>query len=174
MRSTRLVMLAVPIIIGMLTFCQGVSACNGSTPGKVYLDKSVTVGAGQYHSEPFTVAKQDYQVRVDDVQSGRILIISDPEMGNFTAGKNYTVLYNSSRAPTYNHYVRLEAGTYWAVWDNREATMPSSGKMNVERPLMQEKCGGVISPAPGFDASPLVLALVLAAIAAVILGARKN
>jgi hypothetical protein len=174
MKSTIVGLLAIPVIIGLLSIGFNVSACTGSAPGHVYLNKAVTVASGHYAAEPFTIEEVNDEARISNVDSGRLMVLSDAQMANFTAGKSYTTEFNAT-APMGNisNWLHLPQGKYWAVLDNRMNNNNVTATLKIERPEVNYKCG---TPAfvPGFDALPMVFVLILISIVAAIMVKKKN
>jgi len=174
LKSTMIGLLAIPVIIGLLSISFNVSACTGSAPGHVYLNKVVTVAPGHYAAEQFTVEKNDSRARIADVSGGHLMVLSDAQMANFTAGKNYTTEYNATvpmGMPARG--IMLKPGKHWAVLDNRPYNTSITSTLNIERPEMNYKCG---TPAfvPGFDALPVVFVLILITVVATSMVKKKN
>ena len=174
MKSAIIGLLAIPVIIGLLSMSIDVSACTGGREGQVYLDKTVTAAPGNYSAEQFRVEKDD-QVRINEVNGGRLLILTDAHMANFTAGKNYVTLYNSSASmDNISKWVHFTPGKYWAVLDNRFNNLSMTALLKVERPYMAYKDGCSPFPVPGFDALPVVFVLVLISIVAGSIAKKRN
>ena len=175
MKSAIIGLLAIPVIIGLLSMSIDVTACTGGREGQVYLQKTVTAAPGNYSAEQFTVEKADYYISIKDVVGGRVLILTEAHMANFTAGKNYVTMYNSS-APMDNisRHVQFTPGKYWAVLDNRFNNNSLTAVLKVVRPYMAYKDGCSPFPVPGFDALPVVFVLVLISIVAGSIAKKRN
>jgi len=157
MKTALVGLLAIPLILAILTTCSYTQACVGGASEKVYVEQNMTAPAGQYVSKEFKVDKLDTGVDVSRVYSGRLYVLTDTEMSNLSAGKNFTYLYNSSNQGTYGSgHISLSPGKYWAVLDNRASTSQASTDVLIYKP--GSKCGA-ISPVPGYDGNVLILAL---------------
>jgi hypothetical protein len=174
MKSAIIGLLAIPVIIGLLSMSIDVSACTGGREGQVYLEKTVTAAPGNYSAEQFAVEKAD-KVRMNDVVGGRVLILTDAHMANFTAGRNYDTMYNSSVSmDNISKWVYFTPGKYWAVLDNRFNNNSATVLLKVERPYIAYKDGCSPFPVPGFDALPAGFVLVLISIVAGSIAKKRN
>ena len=175
MKSAIIGLLAIPVIFGLLSMSVGVSACTGGREGQVYLEKTVTAAPRNYSAEQFNIEKADYYVSIKSVVGGRILILTNAHMANFTAGKNYVTMYNSSALmDNSSRHVQFTPGKYWAVLDNRFNNNSMTALLKVERPYMAYKDGCSPFPVPGFDALPVVFVLVLISIVAGSIAKKRN
>jgi hypothetical protein len=169
MKNAIVGLLAIPLILAILTTCNCAQACVGGASGKTYLEQNMTAPAGQYVSKEFKVDKLDMGVDVGRVTAGRLYVLSDTEMSNLSAGKNFTSIYNSSKQGQYSGRMSLSPGKYWVVLDNRASTSQASTDVLIYRP--GDKCGasGPLS-VPGYEGSMFILALM----AVLAVGLRKR
>ena len=159
MKTAFVGLLAVPVVLALLTSCSCVQACVGGESGKTYMDQNMTVPAGQYTAKDFTVSKVNESVSIGSVQGVRMYLLADNEMSNFSAGKNFTSIYNSSKMGTYGGHALLAKGKYWVVLDNRASTTQASTDVLVYKP--GSKCGATGPlPVPGYEGGMVVLALI--------------
>ena len=125
----------------------------------VNMEQNMTAPAGQYSAKDFTVSKVNETVSISRVQGVRMYILTDNEMSNFSAGKNFTSIYNSSRNNDYGGRALLVKGKYWVVLDNRASTSQASTDVLVYKP--GDKCGATSPlPVPGYEGGMVVLALM--------------
>jgi len=179
MMNAKFGLIAIPMIFMMMCMPTGVQACMGGEPGHTWFNETMNATAHNYTARSFVVEKSATNVHVQYNQNAKVYILNDEAMGNFTAGRPCTKVFDSNSTHIYN-YVNLTAGKYWIVLDNKDVDATVSQEVGVERYALKEAGGCGDNPfvpnrfIPGPSSGMVAVTMMIAAFVALVIKKRPN
>ncbi len=162
-RSTKLPFL---IVLGLIAFSMMPPAqgCVGGEGHHTYLKTTLVAGPGNYSASSFNITKDHETVNIHYNYSIIIRILTDAQMTDLRAGRNYTWIWPKSNwVPDGGGNVGLTKGTYWAcLFNDQDGTM--TVPIRIARPA--SLCGAIPVVSENYQVSFIALALIFALVAA--------
>ncbi len=175
--NAKIGLIAIPMIFMMMCMPTGAQACMGGEPGHTWFTGTMNATAHNYTARSFVVEKSATDIHVQYHENTKVYILNDEAMGNFTAGKPCTKVFDSNSTHVYN-FINLTAGKYWIVLDNRDVDGTASQQVSVERYALEDGC---IEPpivhkafVPGPSSGMVAVTMMIAAFVALVIKKRPN
>jgi hypothetical protein len=162
MMSTKLPLL---IMLGLVAFSMmgPAQGCVGGEGHHTYLKTTLVAGPSNYSASSFNITKDSESVHIHYNYSITIRILTDAQMTDLRAGKNYTWVWpKSTWVPDGGGNVGLTKGTYWAcLFNDQDGTM--TVPIRIDRPA--SLCGAIPVISENYQVSFIALALIFALVA---------
>lgn len=164
LKNSLLGLLAIPFVIALVYLSGQVSACGGGNyHDEIYFSGTMNATAGNYGVQGFTVNGNASHVTVQSNTGARVIVIPDGQIDNFTAGRNFTSVYDSKEESRY--IGTMTSGRYWVVLDATKETADINDNVMVGSMAPQAQC--IAPPRPfymvyGFPTGFVALALCIA------------
>jgi hypothetical protein len=164
LKNSLVGLLAIPFVIALIYMSGQVSACGGGNyHDEIYFSGTMNATAGNYGVQGFTVNGNASHVTVRSNTGARVIVIPDGQIDNFTAGRNFTSVYDSKEESRY--IGTMTSGRYWVVLDATKETADITDSVMVESQAPQAQC--IAPPRPfymvyGFQTGLVALAICLA------------